>query len=49
MCVIIVARKRLPNEDELRRAWSRNDDGAGVAWLSSKGQGGVGEGVNEAG
>jgi hypothetical protein len=38
MCIIIVARKRLPNEDELRRAWSRNDDGAGVSWLSSRGR-----------
>ena len=33
MCVIIVAQKRLPNEEDLRRAWSRNDDGAGVAWV----------------
>jgi predicted glutamine amidotransferase len=33
MCVIIVAQKRLPTEDEIRRAWLRNDDGAGVAWV----------------
>jgi predicted glutamine amidotransferase len=38
MCVIIVAQKRLPNEEELRRAWSRNDDGAGVSWVSRRGK-----------
>jgi predicted glutamine amidotransferase len=32
MCVIIIAQKRMPTEDELRRAWQRNNDGAGVAW-----------------
>jgi predicted glutamine amidotransferase len=33
MCVIIVAKRRLPSKEELRRAWQRNSDGAGVAWV----------------
>jgi glutamine phosphoribosylpyrophosphate amidotransferase len=32
VCVIFVCRERLPSEDELRQAWMRNSDGAGVAW-----------------
>jgi hypothetical protein len=33
MCVIIIAQKRLPTTEELRSAWVRNEDGAGVAWI----------------
>ena len=33
MCVIIIAQKRLPTTEELKRAWQRNEDGAGVAWM----------------
>jgi glutamine phosphoribosylpyrophosphate amidotransferase len=32
VCVIFVCKDRLPMEDELRAAWVRNSDGAGVAW-----------------
>jgi len=36
MCVIFVCRSRLPTEEELRQAWVRNSDGAGVAWWDGK-------------
>jgi hypothetical protein len=38
MCVIIVAQKRLPTKEEIEKAWRRNSDGAGVAWINSKGK-----------
>jgi predicted glutamine amidotransferase len=36
MCVIFVCQTRLPTEEEIRTAWTRNSDGAGVAWWDKR-------------
>src|SRR5690242_816977 len=32
MCVIMLASKTRPTEEMIRAAWSKNPDGAGIAW-----------------
>jgi hypothetical protein len=38
MCVIYACHEKLPDEDQLRAGAFRNSDGAGVAWLGTKGK-----------
>jgi hypothetical protein len=38
MCVIYACHEKLPSDGELRAGAFRNSDGAGIAWLTGKGQ-----------